>query len=148
MDEHGFSESDLEDALRSGLNRAVDDAENAGAISGITPALLRAAIKVMPMDTMIGLLENADSIFNGDFGSMGGLGDALNAITGGLDGLGNSGDPGNSNDPLGSLGMPSKALCRRAPLMTSTRSSRKRAPEARGSGREKLKQGLEDFLGP
>ena len=149
MDEHGFGESDLEDALRSGLNRAVDDAENAGAISGITPALLRAAIKVMPMDTMIGLLENADSIFNGDFGSMGGLGDALNAITGGLDGLGNSGDPGNSNDPLGSLG---DALEGALPEGTTDDLNQIIPEEERqkleDQAREKLKQGLEDFLGP
>ena len=32
MDENGFSESDMEDALRAGLNRAVDDAENAACI--------------------------------------------------------------------------------------------------------------------
>lgn len=97
MDEHGFSETELEDALRAGLNRAVDDAENAGALSSLAASGVRLAIRVMPMSVMIGLLENAEGIFNGDFGSLGGVGDAIDAITGGI-------GSGTADDPLGSLG--------------------------------------------
>ena len=85
---------------RAGLNRAVDDAENAGALSPLAAIGIRAAIRVMPMSVMIDLLENADGIFNGDLGSLGGVGDAIEAITGGADELGS----GSSDDPLQDLG--------------------------------------------
>lgn len=100
MEEHGFSESELEEALRAGLNRAVDDAENAGALNSLAAAGIRVAIKVMPMSVMIDLLENAESIFNGDLGSLGGVSDAIDAITGGVEGL----DSGSAGDSAGSLG--------------------------------------------
>jgi len=125
MDEHGFTESDLEDALRAGLNRAVDDAEDAGVLGGLASTAIRAAIKVMPMSTMIGLLENSDDIFNGDLGSLGGLGDAIEAITGGIDDLGSG-----TTDDLDQI-LPQK--------------DRKRLE---GQAKEKLKQGLDDLLGP
>ena len=100
LDENDISDAQLEDALRAGLNRAVDDAENAGALSPLAAIGIRAAIRVMPMSVMIDLLENADGIFNGDLGSLGGLGDAIDAITGGADELGT----GSSEDPLEDLG--------------------------------------------
>jgi hypothetical protein len=145
MDEHGFTEPDLEDALRAGLNRAVDDAEDAGVLGGLASAGLRAAIKVMPMSTMIGLLENADSIFSGDLGSLGGLGDALNAITGGLGDLGS----GSGDDSLGDLG---DALEGALPEGTTDGLDEILPKEDRqqleDDAKEKLKQKLDDLLGP
>ncbi|HNC06439.1 MAG TPA: hypothetical protein PLS38_09060, partial [Solirubrobacterales bacterium] len=64
-------------------------------------------------------------------------------------GLGNSGDPGNSNDPLGSLG---DALEGALPEGTTDDLNQIIPEEERqkleDQAREKLKQGLEDFLGP
>lgn len=145
MDEHGFTESDLEDALRAGLNRAVDDAENAGVLGGLASAGIRAAIKVMPMSTMIDLLENADGIFNGDLSSLGGLGDAIEAITGGIGELGS----GSGDDSLGGLG---DALEGALPNGTTgdldqilPQKDRKRLEN---QAKDKLKQSLDGLLGP
>lgn len=145
MDDHGFTEGDLEEALRAGLNRAVDDAENAGALGGLAPAAIRAAIRVMPMSVMIGLLENADSIFNGDFGSLGSLGDAIDAITGGVDSFGS----GTTDDPIGSLG----DVIEKALPEGTTDDLREAIPEEtrrklEETAKEKLNQGLEELLAP
>lgn len=145
MDEHGFTESDLEEALRAGLNRAVDDAEAAGALSSLAATGARLAIKVMPMSVMIGLLENSESIFNGDLGSLGGVGDALNAITGGADSLGS----GSSDDPLGQLG---DALQGVLPQGTTDGLDQVIPEDTRkkleAEAKDRLEQGLNDLLGP
>lgn len=151
MDENGLSESDMEDALRAGLNRAVDDAENAGALGGLAATGLRAAINVMPMSVMIGLLENADSVFSGDLGGLrdlgglGDLGDALNAITGGVENLGS----GTTDDPLQGLG---DALDESLPEGTTGDLDQILPPDKRreleNQAKERLKQGLDDLLGP
>lgn len=145
MDRHGFTESDLEEALRAGLNRAVDDAENAGVLGGLAATGIRAAIKVMPMSVMIGLLENADGIFNGDFGSLGGVGDVIDAITGGAEDLGS----GTTDDPLGSLG---DAIQGALPDGTTDSLQGAIPDETRqklkDQAEQKLKQGLDDLLGP
>lgn len=145
-DGNGFSDGDIESALRAGLNRAVDDAENAGAIGGLAAVGIRAAIKVMPMSVMIDLLENADSIFTGDLGSLGGIGDAIDAITGGVEDLGGS---GTTEDPLGSIG---DAIQGALPEGTTDaldqaipEDTRKQLEE---DAKEKLKQGLNDLLAP
>ena len=147
MDEHGFSETDLEDALRSGLNRAVDDAENAGALSALAAVGIRAAIRVMPMSVMIDLLENADSIFNSD---LGGVGDAIDAITGGVDGLDELGT-GGSGDPLKDVDL-GQALEGVLPDGT-TDALEGRIPDdlqrqLEDEAKERLEQGLNDLLGP
>ncbi len=145
MEDHDLSESDLENALRAGLNRAVDDAEDAGALGGVAASGIRVAIKVMPMSVMIGLLENADGIFNGDFGSLGGLGDAIEAITGGVDDL----NSGTTDDPLGSLG---DAIEKALPKGTTDDLEEAIPDDTRrqleDDAKEKLKQGLDDLLGP
>lgn len=145
MDENGFSESEMEEALRAGLNRAVDDAENAGVLSGLAATGIRAAIRVMPMSVMIDLLENADSIFSGNFDSLGGLGGAIDAITGGIDSL----DSGTTDDPLGGLG---DAIQEALPEGT-TDGLQDLIPEdtqqqLEDEAKDRLKQGLDDLLGP
>ena len=51
--------------------------------SGICTAVVIPTTTLMyslPMSVMVGLLENAEGIFNGDFGSLGGIGEAIDAI--------------------------------------------------------------------
>ena len=145
LDEHDLSESDLEDALRAGLNRAVDDAENAGALSGLAATGIRAAIRLMPMSVMIGLLEDADSIFNGDIGALGGLGDAVDAVTGGMDELGS----GSADDPLNGLG---DALEQALPEGTTDALEGVVPEETRRQleeeAKKQLEQGLDSVFGP
>lgn len=145
MEDHGFSDSDLENALRAGLNRAVDDAENAGALGGLVATGIRAAIRVMPMSVMIGLLENASSVFEGGMGSLGGIGDAIDSITEGLGEL----NSGSSDDPLEGLG---NAIEQAIPEGTTGDLNDLVPEETRGQledkARERLRQGIEDLLGP
>jgi len=98
-EDHGLSESEIEDAIRSGLNRAIDDAENAGAIGGLVATGLRAAAKVMPINEMIPLIEDASGFLSGD--SLNGVGDLIDGVVDSLGG--DSGDSGATGDS-GSLG--------------------------------------------
>jgi len=82
-EERGLSDQDIEDAVRSGLNRAIDDAEEAGAISSLVAAGLRAAARVMPIDQMLPLLEDASGFLSGD-----GLDDIDGLIDGVVDSFG------------------------------------------------------------
>ena len=92
-EEQGLSDGEIEDAVRSGLNRAIDDAENAGAISGLVATGLRAAARVMPIDQMLPLLEDASGFLSGEsIDDLGGLIDGVVDSLGG-DGSG-SGDSG------------------------------------------------------
>lgn len=146
MERHGFTDSDLENALRAGLNRAVDDAENAGALGGLAATGIRAAIRIMPMSVMIGLLENADSIFgSGGLGTLGGIGDAIDSIGGGLGDL----PSGTTDDPLGSIG---KAIEEALPEGTTDALDELLLEEARrqleDQAKDRLEQGLEDLIAP
>ena len=80
-DDNGLSDSDVEDALRKGLDRAVDDAENAGALSTLAATGARAAISVAPMSVLISLIENSEQFFQEGFGGIDSVDDAINAIT-------------------------------------------------------------------
>ena len=96
-EDHDLSDSEIEDGLRAGLDRAVDDAHDAGAIGGLTATALHAGIKIAPMSVLLDLFDNAEQVFQdggldsitGSLGGIGGIGDALDSITGG-----NSGDTG------------------------------------------------------
>jgi hypothetical protein len=55
--EHDISEQELEDLVRMGLLRAVDDAEQAGAIGGTIAALLRGIARRVPVDELLDLLD-------------------------------------------------------------------------------------------
>ncbi|HTU13868.1 MAG TPA: hypothetical protein VMF31_01600 [Solirubrobacterales bacterium] len=101
-EENGLSESEIEEAIRSGLFRAIDDAENAGAISGLVATGLRAAAKVMPINEMIPLIEDASGFLSGD--SLNGVSDLIDGVFDSLGGdSGDSGDSGATGDG-GSLG--------------------------------------------
>jgi hypothetical protein len=50
---HGFTSGRVNDAARAGLNRAVDEGEQAGAFNSVEAFLLHAAIGLAPIDKLI-----------------------------------------------------------------------------------------------
>lgn len=61
-DEHGISRAEAEEALAEGLARAVDDAEAAGALSGLTASLVRRVTENLPPRLLLELLERLAGI--------------------------------------------------------------------------------------
>ena len=61
-EEYGIGEEELASAIRAGLLRAVDDAEEAGALSPLLGGPLRQALKSIPLDEAIELIQNAQSL--------------------------------------------------------------------------------------
>ena len=68
---HGISDAELARAIRAGLLRAVDDAEEAGAISPLIGGPIRATVRSIPLDQAIELINNAGSLLNGAEGLLG-----------------------------------------------------------------------------
>jgi hypothetical protein len=60
--EHGISEDEVEDAVRAGLLRAVDDAEQADAIDAAVASLLRGAAERLPISLVLDLIRGASSL--------------------------------------------------------------------------------------
>ena len=60
----GSSDAELARAIRAGLLRAVDDAEEAGALSPFLAGPLRATLRSIPLDQAIELLNDADSLLD------------------------------------------------------------------------------------
>jgi hypothetical protein len=67
-------DAELARAIRAGLLRAIDDAEEAGALFGPLGFAARQAIRSIQLDQAIELIHNASSIFSGG-GSILGLGE-------------------------------------------------------------------------
>jgi hypothetical protein len=63
--EYGIDDAQLEAAVRAGLERAVDDAERAGALNPLVASGLRAAIAQLPVDEAIALINDAREVFEG-----------------------------------------------------------------------------------
>jgi hypothetical protein len=61
---YGIDDAELARAVRAGLLRAVDDAEEAGALSPILATPLRAAVRRIPLDQAIELVKDARSLLN------------------------------------------------------------------------------------
>jgi hypothetical protein len=59
---YGIDDEKLARAIRAGLIRAVDDAEEAGALSPILAAPLRATLQRIPLDQAIELINDAESL--------------------------------------------------------------------------------------
>jgi hypothetical protein len=76
---YGIDDAKLARAVRAGLLRAVDDAENAGALSPLIGGPLRATVERIPLDQAIELIRDARSAL-GSFQSF--LGPAGNLIEG------------------------------------------------------------------
>ena len=74
---YGIDDAKLAAAVRAGLLRAVDDAEEAGALSPILAVPLRATLEQIPLDQAIEIINDAQS-FLGDVDSfLGPAGDIL-----------------------------------------------------------------------
>jgi hypothetical protein len=63
--QHHLSNAEVENAVREGLTRAVDDAENAGAISGSVARPLRFAADHLPIAIVLDVLQGASSLLGG-----------------------------------------------------------------------------------
>jgi hypothetical protein len=74
------SDPRLAAALRAGLIRAVDDAERAGAISGIVADVLRQAAQNLPSDQLVAAVMNAANFVGRTNGLLGPLGDLLGGL--------------------------------------------------------------------
>jgi hypothetical protein len=60
--EHDVSVNRLEDLLRTGLLRAVDDAERADALNSTVASILRGVIERVPVDAILDLLEQLPNL--------------------------------------------------------------------------------------
>jgi hypothetical protein len=56
-EEHGISDERLEELVREGLLRAIDDAEEADALSPTIAGLLRRIARNVPVDELLNLLD-------------------------------------------------------------------------------------------
>ena len=61
---YGIGDAELAGAIRAGLLRAVDDAEKAGALSPLLGVPLRQALRSIPLDEAIELIQNARSLLD------------------------------------------------------------------------------------
>lgn len=77
---YGIDDEKLARAIRAGLVRAVDDAEEAGALSPLVGAPLRATVEEIPLEQAIELINNARSILGNVQGFLGPAGDLLEEL--------------------------------------------------------------------
>jgi hypothetical protein len=68
---YGIDDAELARAIRAGLLRAVDDAEDAGALSPFLAEPLRESLKSIPLDRATELIDNARTIFESAQGLLG-----------------------------------------------------------------------------
>lgn len=74
---YGIDDAKLARAVRAGLLRAVDDAEEAGALSPFVAGPLRGTIEEIPLDRAIELVNDASSALGGLESLLGPAGDLL-----------------------------------------------------------------------
>ena len=74
LDRYDISDAELARAIRAGLVRAIDDAEEAGSLSPFLAVPMRQAIAAIPLDKAIELVKDARTLFEGS-GSIIGLGE-------------------------------------------------------------------------
>jgi hypothetical protein len=79
-DEYGISDAELEAAVRAGVVRAIDDAEEAGALPSLAAAPLRVAAENLPAEEAIALIQDASDVFEDAQGFLGDARDALEQI--------------------------------------------------------------------
>lgn len=65
MRRYDIGDEELARAIRSGLLRAVDDAERAGALSPLVADPLRVVVRQLPLDQAIELVNDASSLLGG-----------------------------------------------------------------------------------
>jgi len=61
---YGIGDAELAKAIRAGLLRAINDAEDAGALNPLLAAPLRDTVRGIPLDQAIELVQNARSLLN------------------------------------------------------------------------------------
>jgi hypothetical protein len=69
----------LAKAIRAGLLRAIDDAEEHGQLNGIIATPLRVTVEHIPLEEGIEIVQDAKKFLNGE-GFLSGLGDALEEL--------------------------------------------------------------------
>lgn len=77
---YGINDEKLARAIRAGLLRAIDDAEEAGALSPFIAGPLRRTIEEIPLDQAIELINNANSLLGNVQGFLGPAGDLLEEL--------------------------------------------------------------------
>ncbi len=55
--EHGITRTELEDLVRKGLLRSIDDAENADALDSTLAGVIRGAVERVPLDQLFELVD-------------------------------------------------------------------------------------------
>jgi hypothetical protein len=73
----GITDEELAVAIRAGVGRAIDDAEAAGAVSGLIADGLRAAAARLPVEEAIALIAGGQDVFSGAGGLLDDLGNLL-----------------------------------------------------------------------
>jgi hypothetical protein len=77
---YGIDDEKLAKAIRAGLVRAVDDAEEAGALTPFIAVPLRGALENIPLDQAIELVKDGRKIFEGASGILGPVGGFLEEL--------------------------------------------------------------------
>lgn len=77
---YGIEDAELEAAVRAGVLRAIDDAEQAGALNPIVADGLRLTGSRLPVDEGIALIEDASQLFEDAEGIAGRAGDVLEGL--------------------------------------------------------------------
>ena len=77
---YGIDDAKLARAVRAGLLRAIDDAEEAGALSPFIAGPLRGTIEEIPLDRAIELINNANSLLGNVQSFLGPAGDLLEQL--------------------------------------------------------------------
>ena len=75
--EQGIDDSELEAAIRAGVERAIDDAQDAGQINPLIAQGLRTIAQNLPVEQVIELINNAPGIFDDAAGLLDNLGGIL-----------------------------------------------------------------------
>jgi hypothetical protein len=82
-DAQGIDDAELQAAIRAGIVRAIDDAQDAGQINPLVAQGLRTVAENLPVDQAIDLINGAQDVF----GDASGLLDRLGGLLGGLGGI-------------------------------------------------------------
>ena len=77
---YGIDDAKLARAIRAGLVRAVDDAEEAGALSPLLAVPLRETVQRIPLDQAIELVNDAESLLGNIDGFLGPAGDIIEEL--------------------------------------------------------------------